>query len=127
MLSQAIISKLEQRLALLLENCQVIDASVVATVDGYMCAMKQRHQQYALERLATMGSTLMSLGDTITAELKMGKCDNMISENQNGIVAFMHINENLVLVSLTTHKNALGMLLSHSRLCAQEMSTLLKV
>lgn len=125
MLSQATISKLEQRLTLLLENCKVIDASVVATVDGYMCAMKQRHQQYSLERLATMGSTLMSLGDTMTAELRMGKCDNMISENENGIVAFMHINENLVLVSLTTQKNALGMLLSHSRLCAQEMLKLL--
>ncbi|NJO17803.1 MAG: hypothetical protein HC877_19350 [Thioploca sp.] len=51
----------------------------------------------------------------------MGNCDNLISENKNGIIAFMHINENFVLVTLTVQKNALGMLLSHSRKCAEEM------
>jgi hypothetical protein len=64
----------------------------------------------------------MSLGDTMTSELKMGRCENIISENENGIVAFMHINNNLVLVSLTTETNSLGMLLSHSRKCAETMS-----
>ena len=126
MLSQPRITRLEQRLNQLLENCGVISAGVVATLDGYMCAMKQRSGQYSLERLATMGSTLMSLGDTITTELRMGNCENIISENKNGIVAFMHINEDLVLVTLSTQKNALGMLLSHSRKCAQEMMTIVE-
>jgi predicted regulator of Ras-like GTPase activity (Roadblock/LC7/MglB family) len=121
MLSPLTIKQLEQRLTQLLETCQVINAAVVATLDGHLCTMKQRHQQYPLERLATMGSTLMALGDTITAELNMGNCDNLISENKNGIIAFMHINDNLVLVTLTVQKNALGMLLSHSRRCAEEM------
>ncbi|MEZ5672765.1 MAG: hypothetical protein R3E08_10450 [Thiotrichaceae bacterium] len=80
--------------------------------------MRQGNQHYPLERLATMGSTLMSLGDTITAELKMGNCDNIISENKQGIVTFMHINNELVLVTLTVQKNALGMLSStFSTLC----------
>jgi len=64
----------------------------------------------------------MSLGDTITAELQMGTCDNIISENKQGIVAFMHISNNLVLVTLTVQKNSLGMLLSYSRRCAEEMA-----
>jgi predicted regulator of Ras-like GTPase activity (Roadblock/LC7/MglB family) len=122
MLAPQLITKLDQRLAKLLEDCSVINAAVVTTADGHMCAMRQGNQDYPLERLATMGSTLMSLGDTITAELKMGTCDNIISENKQGIVAFMHINNNLVLVTLTVQKNALGMLLSHSRRCAEEMA-----
>jgi predicted regulator of Ras-like GTPase activity (Roadblock/LC7/MglB family) len=121
MLSKLATIQLEQRLSKLIEQCSAVDAAVVATLDGYTCAMKQRSQQYPLERLATMGSTLMSLGDTITAELRLGTCDNIISENKNGIVAFMHIDDNLVLITLTTQKNALGMLLSHSRRCAEEL------
>ena len=124
MLSPFTINQLEQRLTQLLETCQVINAAVVATLDGHLCTMKQRQHQYPLERLATMGSTLMALGDTITAELHMGSCDNLISENKNGIIAFMHINDNLVLVTLSLQKNALGMLLSHSRRCAEEMVTI---
>lgn len=125
MLSKQALTKLEERLDKLLESCHIIEAGVVATVDGYKCAMKQRATQYPLERLAIMGSTLMALGDTITSELQMGNCDNIISENKHGIVAFMHINEQLVLVTLTTQKNALGMLLSHSRKCAEDMHNLL--
>lgn len=125
MVSTQTIRNFETRLTQLLDDCHVLDASVVATTDGHFCAMKQRQNQYPLERLATMGSTLMSLGDTITAELKMGLCDNIISENKNGIVAFMHINNDLVLITLTTQKNALGMLLSHSRRCAEELSKMI--
>lgn len=125
-LSKLVTTQLELRLGKLLADCNVIDASVVATLDGHMCAMKQGHHKYSLERLATMGSTLMALGDTITAELHMGHCENIISENKEGIVTFMHIGNNLVLVTLTTKKNALGLLLSHSRRCAEDMAKMIK-
>jgi predicted regulator of Ras-like GTPase activity (Roadblock/LC7/MglB family) len=126
MLSKFITTQFEYCLEKLLENCNVIDASVVSTLDGHLCAMRQRIlNRYPLERLATMGSTLISLGDTITTELKMGHCDNIISENKNGIVAFMHIREEYVLVTVTTQKNALGMLLSYSRRCTEEMAKIL--
>lgn len=124
MLAPQTLAKFDQRLAKLLEDCSVVNAAVITTVDGHTCAMRQGNQHYPLERLATMGSTLMSLGDTITAELKMGTCDNIISENKQGIVAFMHINNDLVLVTLTVHKNSLGLLLSYSRRCAEDISQL---
>lgn len=124
MLPQNIITQASQRLEKLLENCNVINAAVIVTVDGHLCAMRQRGQQYPLERLATMGSTLMSLGDTITAELNMGTCDNIISENRQGLVAFMHTDQNHVLVTLAAQKNVLGMLLSHSRMCAEDLGKL---
>lgn len=110
-----------QLLKTLLENSSEINAAVVTTLDGHLCAKEQR-ENYPLERLATMGSTLMSLGDTITAELGMGTCRNIISENEGGIVAFMHINEDLVLVTITEKLNALGMLLAHSRRCAADIA-----
>lgn len=122
MFSTIQLKQIEQRLGKLLEDCNAMDACVVATLDGHLIAMRQKANQYSLDRLATMGSTLMSLGDTITAELRMGGCENVISENKGGIIAFMHVNQDLVLVSLTTHKNALGMLLSHSRRCAEELA-----
>ncbi|EIJ42188.1 hypothetical protein BegalDRAFT_1291 [Beggiatoa alba B18LD] len=122
LLSTTQIKQVELRLGKLLDDCNAIDASVVATLDGHLVAMRQKANQYSLERLATMGSTLMSLGDTITAELRMGNCENVISENKGGIIAFMHVNKDLVLVSLTTHKNALGMLLSYSRRYAEELA-----
>jgi len=124
MLPQETIKKLEIRLNTLLDDCDVIDASLVSTMDGHLCAVKQRSNM-AVERLAIMGSSLIALGDAITEELKMGTCDKIISENQNGIVAFMHIDEDLVLVTVTTNKNGLGMLLSHARRCAKEMLDLL--
>lgn len=121
MLSQSEEALLTTHLKSLLDTCSVIDAAVVATMDGHLCATEQR-TAYSMDRLATMGSSLMSLGDTITAELKMGTCKNLIAENQSGIVAFMHVNENLVLISLTTAQTGLGMLLSHSKKSAAKMA-----
>lgn len=124
MLSKQQQTQAETHLSKFLDNASEIEAAVVSTIDGNMCAMRQR-KNYPLERLATMGSTLMSLGDTITAELEMGSCKNIISENEGGIITFMHINDLLVLVTTTTDKKALGMLLAHSRRCADELNKLL--
>ncbi len=121
MISEQTSRNLTTRLRKLLDDCDVISAGVVATMDGHMCAMHQK-AGFPMERLATMGSSLMALGDTITAELSMGHCDKIISENEDGIVAFMHINDDLVLITLTEQKHGLGLLLSYSRTCAQDMA-----
>lgn len=125
MLSEEVKQKITKRLMKLLGDCDVIEASVVTTLDGNMCANYQR-SDFPMERLATMGSSLMALGDTITAELGLGHCDKIISENQEGIVAFMHINNDLVLITITTQKSGLGMLLTYSRSCARELANLVK-
>lgn len=124
MLSQLQQTQLSAHLGKFLEASSEVEAAVVATIDGNLCSMRQRGS-YPLERLATMGSTLMSLGDTITAELSMGSCKNIISENEQGIVTFMHINDVLVLVTITKDKSALGMLLAHSRRCATDIAQML--
>lgn len=107
---------LSRRLDDLVANSHAVDAALAVTADGHVVAEAQK-KNYALKRLATMGSTLMALGDTITQELAMGSCRNIIAENEHGIVVFMHITRNLVMVSLTASSSSLGMLLSASRSC----------
>lgn len=94
-----------------------VDGALVVTVDGHLLS-KSMIDGTKVKRLATMGSSLMSLGNTITGELAMGGCRNVIVENEEGYAAFMHINSKLVLVSFTRSPNGLGMLLSASRNCA---------
>jgi len=115
---------LEHALKALIDQTEIINAAVVLTVDGHLQAMAQK-QNYPLERVAAMGSSFMSLGDTITAELSMGVCRNIISENEHGIIVFMHINDSMILVSMTTDTSALGLLLSHSRISTKKMQKML--
>lgn len=107
---------LQNRLELLIDESLQVDAALAVTTDGHLVASAQK-TDVSLKRLAAMGSTLMSLGDTITKELAMGSCKNIIAENEGGIVVFMHISKNLVMVSLTSSASGLGLLLSSSRSC----------
>ena len=102
----------------LLQNCDVVDAAMVSTLDGRLCAEKQR-TECASERVSVMGSSLMALGDAIAKELAHGVCDIIISENANGLVLFNHINDDFVLICVSGSKNGLGSLLSWARSTAQ--------
>jgi predicted regulator of Ras-like GTPase activity (Roadblock/LC7/MglB family) len=104
-----------------LESYQAIDGLVVVTVDGHMIISQVRDGK-PTKRLATMGSSLMSLGDTVAAELGMDKCKNVIVENEGGYVVFRHINKVFVLAAITNTPNGLGILLSASKACAENIS-----
>jgi predicted regulator of Ras-like GTPase activity (Roadblock/LC7/MglB family) len=103
-----------------MDMCDGADAVIVSTVDGHMIDKVERNT-YPVGRIATMGSSMMSLADTMTAELKMGRCNNLILENETGILLMMHINPELVLVSITHSTNKLGMLISSSRVCSDSI------
>lgn len=105
----------------LVDSHDAVDGALIVTVDGNLIA-KQIAGDSSVTRIATMGSSLMSLGDTITGELEMGGCKNVLIENEGGYVAFMHVNTKLVLVSTSKTGNSLGMLLSASRNCAALIS-----
>ncbi|CAA0125775.1 Uncharacterised protein [BD1-7 clade bacterium] len=97
-----------------------IDGALVVSVDGHLIA-KSIDGADSTKRLASMGSSLMSLGNTVTGEMEMGLCKNVIVENEEGFITFMHINKKLVLVTFTTTPNGLGLLLSASRSCAERL------
>jgi predicted regulator of Ras-like GTPase activity (Roadblock/LC7/MglB family) len=105
----------------LLQMCEAAAAVLAVTTDGHLICQFSRNKQ-PLKRLAAMSSTLMSLGDTITDELSMGRCENIISENEFGIVLFTHWSAEVVLVALTQDRSSLGMLLSSCRVCVSEIN-----
>lgn len=103
----------------LFQNCDVVDAAMISTLDGRLCAEKQR-AECASERVSVMGSSLIALGDAISRELAHGACDIVISENANGLVLFNHINDDFVLICVSASKSGLGSLLSWARSTAQK-------
>lgn len=112
---------LEQELDAYLANCDVVDAAIIATPDGRLRAQQQRGA-FEVERAAVMGSSLMALGDTITAELGIGACESVIAESQYGLVLFNHVQGVFVLISVTKSKNGLGALLSWARRTADDIA-----
>ncbi|MGA6829137.1 roadblock/LC7 domain-containing protein [Nitrospira sp. NS4] len=112
---------LEQELDTYLSNCDVVDAAIIATLDGRLRAQQQRGA-FEVERAAVMGSSLMALGDTITAELGIGACEVVIAESQYGLVLFNHVQGVCVLISVTKSKNGLGALLSWARRTAEDIA-----
>lgn len=111
---------IDDHLETLLEVCSDAQGVLVATIDGNPISEKSKTNA-DFKRISAMASTLISLGDTLTEELNSGNCKNIILENERGIVVFMHINEDLILVSYGNNTKALGMLLSTSRLCADNI------
>jgi predicted regulator of Ras-like GTPase activity (Roadblock/LC7/MglB family) len=112
---------LEQELEAYLANCDVVEAAIIATLDGRLCAQRQRGA-FEVERTAVMGTSLMALGDTISAELALGTCEILIAESQGGLVVFNHIARAFVLISVTHSKNGLGALLSWARRTAVDIA-----
>ena len=111
---------IQNSLETMIERVDAVTAAIAVTTDGHLISQAARMEVPA-KRLAAMGSTLMSLGNTVTKELGMGRCRNVISENEHGVVAFMLITPRIVLISLTDNVSSLGMLLSASRRYAADM------
>ena len=106
----------------LIDQVDAAMGAIAVTTDGHLICRAER-KEIPAKRLAAMGSTLMSLGNTITKELEMGKCRNVISDNEDGVVIFMQITAKTVLVVVSADRSALGMLLSASRNCIEKIRT----
>jgi len=104
-----------------LANCEAVTLAIVTTPDGRLRAQRQRGA-YETDLTAVMGSSLMALGDTILAELRLGACDTVIAESAQGLVLFNHIASAFVLVSMTQSKSSLGSLLSWARRTADDIA-----
>lgn len=113
-------SLIQVHLQQLIEQVESAHAAIAVTTDGHLVTKAERKEVPA-KRLAAMGSTLMSLGDTITKELEMGPCRNVISENEDGVVIFMHLTKKTVLICVAESASSLGMLLSASRHCIEKI------
>ncbi|MDH5433010.1 MAG: hypothetical protein OEY19_03630 [Gammaproteobacteria bacterium] len=111
---------IKSKLSEAIDRCDVMDAAAAVTIDGHLVA-KIEARDCPVNRIASMGSSMMSLGDTMTAELKMGVCRNLIVENERGFLVLMHIRDDLILVTISHDKSSLGMLVSSSKICAESI------
>lgn len=111
---------IQDSLEALVDSVEPMTAAIAVTSDGHLIAQASR-AEVPSKRLAAMGSTLMSLGNTVTKELGMGRCRNVISENEHGVAVFMSITVRIVLISLTDNVSSLGTLLSASRRYAADL------
>ncbi|MEM9102688.1 MAG: roadblock/LC7 domain-containing protein [Pseudomonadota bacterium] len=106
------------------KNNDVIDTAAVITVDGYLIESTDLMLQTA-KKIASMGCSMVSLANTMTQELAMGNCRNLILENEQGIVVMIQINEQLILTTMTRDTYALGLIVGTSRLCADTIRAIL--
>ncbi|NVJ61615.1 MAG: hypothetical protein HWE27_14560 [Gammaproteobacteria bacterium] len=98
----------------LVSNFNIIEEAAIVSSDGYLVC-KYESKVSSMERVGTMGSSMISLADTMTAELKMGKCVNLVIENELGIAVIIHINSKLSIITVTRETSQLGMLLSATK------------
>lgn len=91
-------------------------ACVVVSTDGHLVAGAQK-KDYSLDRLSAIGSTFMALGDSLAGEVSMGSCKDVIAEMDGGIVSFMHLTKNVAIASVSDSTRSLGLLLSSTRSC----------
>ena len=83
---------MQQALDSLVGENEAVDGAFIATLDGTLCAQRVRNQQ-AVVPVAPLGGQFMALGDAITGALNMGECRNIIAENANGSVIFVHVTQ----------------------------------
>lgn len=125
-MSRATISKIvKSHIESLARDNDFIDACVVVTTDGHLVAGVNK-KDYSLDRLSAIGSTVMALGDSLANEVSMGVCKDVIAEMDGGIVVFMHMTRNVVIASISNSTRSLGMLLSSTRNCIDEVLRELK-
>ncbi|MBV1911613.1 MAG: roadblock/LC7 domain-containing protein [Kangiellaceae bacterium] len=105
---------IEKQLLNLVSNFPFIEEAVIVSSDGYVVANSKTNNK-CIEKVSTMGSSMISLADTMTAELKMGRCVNLITENESGLVVIIHINSDLKIITVTRKVSQLGMLLTSTK------------
>jgi len=110
----------EKQLHTLGSNFPFIDESVIVSSDGYVVS-RYPLSSVSIERVGTMGSSMISLADTMTAELDMGKCMNLVIENETGLAIIIHINADLNIITVTRESSKLGMLLSVTKCYAEKI------
>lgn len=82
-----------------LEATAPIEASAVASIDGFMIA-SALPQGVEGDRVATMSAAMVSLGGCTAKELARGELSEVYIKGENGSVVLMATGENAVLTAL---------------------------
>lgn len=107
----------------LIQRCDGVQAAMFALRDGRPFVERARTQVES-GRLAAMTSSLVALGRSVLRELKAGELDHMLIEGAEGKLVLCSVPNTaglLILAVLADRDARLGLVLGHSKICAQSI------
>lgn len=96
-----------------------ITAAFISTSDGRHLLHHSKDRDG--HRVAAMSSSLLALGETVSRELTLDPCRNVLVECAGGYAVVLRIPDafgRLLLTCVSSNTGQLGMLLSKSKICA---------
>jgi predicted regulator of Ras-like GTPase activity (Roadblock/LC7/MglB family) len=110
-----------QALDQLLVSCDGVIAAMLALRDGR--PFLDRHRTpHDSGKFAAMSSSLVALGHSVLKELKAGQLDHVLIEGSEGklVIASVPNSNGMLLLAVLAERDArLGLVLGHSKTCAQ--------
>lgn len=98
----------------LLDECPGCYAALIATDDGFDLA-HQLPNDLDEKKLAAMTSSIMGVSEGLAREIHLGRCNNVIVENELGTIVAQRIDKLRILCAISGKDTHLGMLLTSSR------------
>jgi predicted regulator of Ras-like GTPase activity (Roadblock/LC7/MglB family) len=108
----------------LLDGCDGVQAAMFALRDGRPFVEKSRTRVEG-GKLAAMTSSLVALGKSVLRELKAGDLDHVLIEGSAGKLVVSSVPDTgglLILAVLASSDARLGLVLGHSKMCAQAVA-----
>lgn len=113
----------EDEIDALVRQTAGIDSAAVVSGDGFEIAARLRGEVSG-EKFAAMASSLLSLSEAVTQELRMRQCRNVIIQTDLGAVVTMRVPvgyRELLISALCNDASTLGAVLFATRECAQRL------
>ncbi len=84
-----------------------IKCLVLVNIEGEILATKMEHNEYGVETIGTVSSSIFKLLETILQDWQKKKISKFITRNDSKVVILQQISENLIFVALgDTYKNS---------------------
>ncbi|TWI11976.1 putative regulator of Ras-like GTPase activity (Roadblock/LC7/MglB family) [Lysobacter ruishenii] len=100
-------------------------AAMLAMRDGRPFLMRNRNRRWEEGKMAAMVSSTVALGQTFLRELTAGPLDHILIEGTEGklVICSVARSNSLLLLAVVAERDArLGMVLGHSKTCAQAVA-----
>lgn len=114
----------ESILTELIDSSDGIQAAIISTIDGH-CVQAHNAPHISGERLSAMTSSLLALGETLAVEIQHNLCNFVIVDNKDGYLVTLKIKDEYLLSTIARRSINLGMLLSSSRIAAENLAKVL--
>jgi predicted regulator of Ras-like GTPase activity (Roadblock/LC7/MglB family) len=108
----------------LLDGCEGVRAAMFALRDGRPFVERSRAKVES-GKLAAMTSSLLALGRSVLRELEAGDLDHLLIEGSDGKLVVSSVPDTgglLILAVLASSEARLGLVLGHSKMCAQAIA-----